>query len=131
MMLGMPYVELEVPPGSSEGIARFYREMLGTMAAAGDDGEGRHVRVSVGAGQDLVYRETAKPSPPYDGHHIAIYLADFSGPHGKLLEKGLVTEESDQHQYRFVKIIDPDSGKALFELEHEVQFLGPLELPPL
>jgi hypothetical protein len=131
-MLGMPYVELDAPLGSSKGIARFYREVMGTSAEVSDDDQGCHVRVSVGAGQALVFRETDRPSPPYDGHHIAIYLADFSGPHRKLLEKGLVTEESDQHQYRFEKIIDPESRQVLFEIEHEVRSMRhPLYARPL
>ena len=59
--------------------------------------------------------------PAYDGHHIQISLADFSGPHRKLVERGLITEESDQHQYRFTDLVDLDSGKVLFQIEHEVR----------
>ena len=68
-----------------------------------------------------IYRETDKPLPPYDGHHIQITLADFSGPHKKLVERGLITEESDQHQYRFVDIVDPDTNKPLAQIEHETR----------
>jgi catechol 2,3-dioxygenase-like lactoylglutathione lyase family enzyme len=132
MMLGMPYVEFEVPSGTSEGIARFYREVLRTLATTAEDGQGRHTRVSVGAGQHLVFRETDAPPPAFDGHHIAIYLADFSGPYRRLLEKGLITEESDQHQYRFQDIVDLASGKVLFTAEHEVRSMRhPLYARPL
>ena len=37
------------------------------------------------------------------------------------MERGLVAEESDQHQYRFQDIVDLDSGKVLFTVEHEVR----------
>ena len=121
MMLGMPYVELEVPRGSLDGIARFYREMLGTTADVAEDERGRHARASVGPGQHLVFRESDAAAPAFDGHHIAIYLADFSGPHRRLLERGLITEESDQHQYRFQDIVDMDDGRVLFTIEHEVR----------
>jgi len=132
MMLGMPYVELEVPPGTAEGIARFYREVLHTMATAGDDAQGRHARASVGAGQHLVFRETDAPAPAFDGHHVAVYLADFSGPYRRLLERGLITEESDQHQYRFQDIVDPGNGRVLFTIEHEVRSMRhPLYARPL
>ena len=114
MMLGMPYVELNVARGTSSGIARFYREIMQTSAGTGEDGEGQFARIGVGPGQSLIFRETAAAQPDYDGHHIAVYLADFSGPYTKLLERGLVTEESDQHQYRFLDIVDLDSNKALF-----------------
>ena len=59
----------------------------------------------------------------YDGHHIAIYVSDFSSPYDFLVEHGLVTEETDQHQYRFQSIVDPDTGDTLVELEHEVRSL--------
>ncbi|HXF52654.1 MAG TPA: hypothetical protein VNK52_00890 [Hyphomicrobiaceae bacterium] len=121
MSLGIPYVELDVPEGAADGIARFYASVFRTSSAVAEDDRGRHARVSVGADQYLLFRETDKPPAPYDGHHIAIYLADFSGPYRYLLERGLITEESDQHQYRFLDIVDPDSGKPLFRIEHEVR----------
>lgn len=130
--LGMPYLSFDVPPGSAAGIARFYREVLAAPAAVGEDAEGRHARVTVGAGQHLFYRETDRPLPAYDGHHIQIYIADFSGPHRRLRERGLVTEESDQHQYRFNDLVDLDSGKVLFAIEHEVRSMRhPLYNRPL
>jgi hypothetical protein len=132
MMLGMPYVELEVPPGSAAGIARFYREVLGTRADVADGPHGRAARAAVGAGQELVFRESDAPALAYDGHHIAIYVADFSGPYRRLRERGLITEESDQHQYRFQDIVDLDSGRVLFTLEHEVRSMRhPLYARPL
>jgi hypothetical protein len=130
--LGIPYVEFDVPVGTADGIVRFYREILHTFAKVEEDEQGRHARVVVGIGQDLIYRETDRPLPPYDGHHIQIYIADFSGPHRRLLEKGLITEESDQWQYRFQDIIDLDSGKVLFTIEHEVRCMRhPLYARPL
>ena len=128
MRLGMPYVELDVPPGSAEGIARFYREIIGAPARH----EAGATQVSVGPDQALVYRESDAPQAPYDYHHVQVYVADFSGPYRRLLERGLITEESDQHQYRFADLVDPSSGKKLFTLEHEVRSLRhPLYARPL
>jgi hypothetical protein len=132
MRLGMPYVEFEVPRGCADGIARFYSSVLRAAASATEDEGGRYARVSVGVGQDLIFRETEGEVPPFDGHHIAIYIADFSGPYRWLLERGLITEESDQHQYRFQDIVDPDSGRVLFAVEHEVRSMRhPLYARPL
>jgi catechol 2,3-dioxygenase-like lactoylglutathione lyase family enzyme len=132
MRLGMPYVELDVPRGTTDGIVEFYRKALNTMARTAEDGQGRHARVSVGADQDLIFREGDVAPSAFDGHHIAVYLADFSGPYRRLLEKGLITEESDQHQYRFRDIVDLDTGKALFTIEHEVRSMRhPLYARPL
>lgn len=121
MRIGMPYVMLDAPAGSAAGIARFYNEMLATPATAGEFDGAPAATASVGIGQSLIFRETDSAQPDFDGHHIAVYLADFSGPYRRLLNRGLITEESDQHQYRFLDIVDPEDGAALFRLEHEVR----------
>ena len=74
-----------------------------------------------GPAQALVFRETADELPAYDGHHVQIAVADFSGVHRRLLARGLVTEESNQSQYRFQDIIDLGTGQVLATLEHEVR----------
>lgn len=139
--LGIAYVEFDVPEGTADGIARFYRNVMGAKATAGEgaakiakdnNGSSRTARVEVGIGQYLMFRETDREIPPYDGHHIQIYVADFSGPHSKLLDKGLISEESDQHQYRFKDLADPETGETLFTLEHEVRSMRhPLFMRPL
>ncbi len=120
MDLGMPYVQLDTPPGTSSGIARFYEQVLHCPVQL----DGDRVAVAMGHNQELIFQETDAEIPAYDGHHIAIYVADFSGPHAWLDERGLIAEESDQFQYRFIKIVDPDSGALLYELEHEVRSLS-------
>jgi len=130
--LGIPYIEFEVPPKSAAGIARFYREVLDAPAQALDDNEGRRARVAVGTAQELVFRETDEAPPPYDGHHIQIYIADFSDPYRRLKERGLIMEDSDRHQYRFKDIVDLESGQTLFTIEHEVRSMQhPLYNRPL
>jgi hypothetical protein len=130
--LGIPYVEFDVPSGTADGIARFYREILATPAKVSENGTGRAAHAQVGIDQELVFRETDAKLAPYDGHHLQVYLADFSGPYRRLLERDLVTEESDQHQYRFKEIVDPESGKPLFTIEHEIRSMRhPLYARPL
>jgi hypothetical protein len=115
--LGMPYVELTCPPGSAAGIVRFYREMMGTPAHL----ESHTAHVPVGLAEELRYVETDTEQAPYDGNHIQVTLADFSGPYRRLLERGLISEESDESQYRFLDIVDPKDGRALLRIEHEVR----------
>jgi predicted enzyme related to lactoylglutathione lyase len=130
--LGMPYVEFDVPEKTADGIARFYQQIMNTQAEVIEDATGRYAQVSVGIGQCLIFRETDKSLPPYDGHHVQVYVADFSGPHRKLLKRGLIFEESDQHQYRFKDIVDPEGGKVLYTIEHEVRSMKhPIYLRPL
>jgi hypothetical protein len=132
LTLGVPYVEFTVEPDTAAGIARFYRAALGALAMVVRNGEGAVARVTVGPHQELVFRETREAIPPYDRHHVQVYIADFSGPHRWLSERGLVTEESNWDQYRFEDLVDPDTGRVLFTIEHEVRSLrSPLYLRPL
>lgn len=130
--LGMPYVELEVPPDSAEAIARFYREIFAAPAEVQAEGAGRVARVAVGQDQYLQFRETDMSPPPYDGHHIQIYVANYDATRDRLDELGLVTEISNEHQYRFSNIVDLASRRTLFVLEHEVRSTrNPLYARPL
>ena len=126
--LGIPYVQFDTPPGTAPGIVKFYRDVIGTAARL----DGTSARVGAGQTTVLIWQETDAPLPHYDGNHIQISLADFSGPHARLQARGLITEESDQHQYRFQAIVDPDSGDLLVEMEHEVRSMRhPLYCRPL
>ena len=132
LTLGMPYVEFPVEPDTADGIARFYRTALGATAAVTGNGGGVAARVTIGPRQELIFRETADAIPPYDGHHLQVYVTNFSGPHRWLKEHGLITEESNRYQYRFQDIADPETGRVLFSIEHEVRsLLSPLYLRPL
>ena len=132
LTLGMPYVHFPVERGAAEGIARFYRDAFGAPTTVTRDADGPAARVTVGPHQELVFRETADAIPAYDGHHLQIYIANFSGPHRWLQEHGLITEESNWYQYRFQDIVDPETRRVLFTIEHEVRSLrSPLYLRPL
>lgn len=121
--LGMPYVELDVARGTASGIARFYHEVLGAPADVANDADGARAVVRIGMAQSLVFRETDAVIPPYDGHHIAVYIADFSAPHARLLARELVTVETNDHEYRFQDVVDLDTGRVLATIEHEVRSL--------
>ncbi len=130
--LGMAYIVFDVPQGSADGIARFYRDVMQAPASLTQHEGAPAAHVPVGIGHWLLFREVAETLPPFDGAHIQISLADFSGPYRRLLERGLITEESDQHQYRFQTIVDPDSSAPLFMVEHEVRSMRhPLYARPL
>jgi catechol-2,3-dioxygenase len=126
--LGMPYVEFDVPEGHAKGIADFYPKIMG-MPAALKNGE---ATVAVGKNQSLKFRETERPLGEYDGHHVQIYITNFSGPHRALAERNLIFSEDNPYQYRFRDIIDLESGKHLFTIEHEVRSAThPMFLRPL
>jgi hypothetical protein len=119
--LAMAYLTIDVPAGTSEGIGRFYRDLFDAIVTQETDDGAPAVRVSVGDHQALVFRECEDPLPDYDGHHIQLYVANFSGAYDELVKRDLITEESNQHQYRFADIFDPASGESLYKLEHEIR----------
>ena len=129
--LGIPYVEFDVPVGTAKGICAFYPEIIGIPAEL-KNGDGAMARVKVGKDQYLQFRETDTPQPEFDGHHVQIYVTDFSGPYRRLGERGLVSQEDNQYQYRFRDIIDPADGRHLFTVEHEIRSAThPMYLRPL
>jgi hypothetical protein len=117
--LGLVYVDFDVPPGTAEGIARFYSEVMEAPAKAA---KGRAV-VPVGKNQKLMFTETKAKQPEYDGHHVQVYIGDFSTPYKWLKERELITMETDQSEWRFQWIVDPRDGRKLFQIEHEVRSL--------
>ena len=121
--LGLPDVEFDAPAGTADGIARFYREILGALTRIEANGEGRVARIAVGHKQELLFRETETEGelPPYDGHQIQVCIQDFSGPHDGLSKRELITKESNPYQYRFEDIVDVETGATLFEIEHEIR----------
>jgi len=123
MTLGIPYVEFSVRPGTMESIIGFYHAAFGAPVAVENDAGGSVGRVKIGRSQSLFFRETAKAIAPYDGHHVAIYVAKFSGPYEYLNSRGLISEDVRNHQFRFQSIVDPQHGKPAFALEHEVRSL--------
>jgi catechol 2,3-dioxygenase-like lactoylglutathione lyase family enzyme len=122
--LGVPYVEFPVKPGAAAGIGQFYKEVFGAPYTLSQDMNAAKVCVKVGPQQCLIFRESTMDIPEYDGHHLAIYISNFSGPHAFLKQHALVTQETDDFQYRFQDIVHPETGRKLFTIEHEVRSMG-------
>jgi hypothetical protein len=130
--LGMPYLEFDVPMGTAKGIAKFYRKIFGARTCVEGKGADRVARVGVGYHQELRFCQKKGAPAPYDGHHIQVYVQNFSGPYRELLKREVLTEESNAYQYRFEHIVDVDTDETLFEIEHEIRSMThPLYARPL
>ena len=123
MGLGIPYVEFSVARGAARAIVNFYEQLFGANGILENDNGGPLGRIKLGRHQFLAFRETDRPIRPYDGHHIAVYVSNFSRPYGLLNDRGLISEDVRNHQFRFKDIVDLESGAAVFALEHEVRSL--------
>lgn len=131
--LGIPYVEFDVPIGTADAIAAFYRRIVEAPARVERGAvDGVATRVLVGRNQHLLFRETDRPLPEFDEHHLQIYVVNFSGIYRRLCERNLISREDNRYQYRFRDIVDPESGRHLFTVEHEVRSVThPMYLRPL
>lgn len=144
---GIDYVEFKCPIGSADKIALFYDSVFDATTSIVQDNDNKVAVIGFGtvdasgkAEQCLLFRETNESIPPYDGHHIALYVgqngSDFEQAFKNCETAGIVwvnprfsDKASDLqgakewHQFRFKDIIDMDSGQPIFELEHEVRSL--------
>ena len=123
MAQGLAAVHFTVPEGTAAAIAGFYRNVLAAPTAVENNFGHAVAHVAIGRNQSLRFRESKEPIAPYDGHHIAIYVANFSRAYQYLKSHQLISEDVRNHQFRFQSIIEPDSGRTVFLLEHEVRSL--------
>jgi hypothetical protein len=80
---------------------------------------------------DFFVRGTARnspTSPPYGRSAVSrrtaaayrhIYVSNFFHPYPYLKQRGLISEEVRNHQFRFKVIVDPESDRSVFVVEHE------------
>jgi len=145
---GMDFVEFYCPRGTAEKIALFYDSVLDATTCVlmdANDNDTKVAMIAIGnvkqsgqADQSILFRETDDPIPPYDGHHIALYVgqsaADFEQAFRNSEMAGIVWVNprfDDQamtlqgakkwQQFRFKNIVDMETGKTIFELEHEMR----------
>lgn len=132
--VGMDTLTLEVPVGTAERAAQFYKEVLGCQVVASSSDSA--VRAGPELQQTLRFQEVEGSTGAELGEHMAIYVADFEGCFQRLLDRGLIwvnprfvhldkstTLEEALHYscFRFKDVVDVSTGEKLFELEHEVR----------
>jgi hypothetical protein len=112
---------------AADGIAASKRGLPRTTKVEIGGGKAHTCRTAAGS----VFRETRRRSRTTTAI-TQVYVADFSGPYKQMLKRKMITQESNQHQYRFLDIYDPKDGKVLFRLEHEIRSMThPLYARPM
>ena len=113
--MAIEVLTLPVPSESIEVIASVYESLIGTEVqrhAAGVD-------VPTGPSQWLKYVASNEPLSRYDGHHIAIYINNYSEARQRVIEAGMLSAEREPHEFRFLEFRASD--QVVWELEHEVR----------
>jgi len=143
---GIDYVEFDCPKGTASKIALFYESVLDATTSTHRLGDGSSIAiVAVGnvdetgrSDQSILFRETDKTIPEYDGHHIALYVGEAQADFEQAFKNALVAdvvwcnprfqdqvdsleEARKERQFRFKDILDMDTGERIMELEHELR----------
>nr|ADH43020.1 hypothetical protein [uncultured SAR11 cluster alpha proteobacterium H17925_45G17] len=88
--LGIRAVRFDVKPGAAVLIAAFYETYFKCVADMCEDENGRECcSIQMGCHQRLEFCETSKEIPPYDGHHIAVYVTEFDECYTRLKAAGI------------------------------------------
>lgn len=146
--LGIDYVEFNVKRSNDDvilKIAQFYEYAMDAAVSMVHDGSNRVAIIGIGSvspdgrpSQCLLYREIDEETPPYDGHHVALYVGksaqDFYETYKQIEQAGIVwvnprfTDKATTlsgakkwNQFRFKDILDLKTGKVIYTLEHEVR----------
>jgi hypothetical protein len=116
-------VEFEVARGTASGIGAFYEEVLQCPVARRREEGDSVAEVTVGPGQCFRFRERPEGGVVPNSNHVAVYLTRYRAIHDALDTRGLVFETEANEQFRFRDVVDPGSGRLLFQFEHEMRSL--------
>jgi hypothetical protein len=119
--LAIPYIEFWVAPGTHEGIARFYREVVGAPVETVDAGGEPAAHVFAGPHQALRFREKRGEAPSGHALHVALYLTRFWEVYARMEGLGIVCEAARNEQFRFMDIPAGDGRGLLYSIEHEMR----------
>ena len=108
---------IPVPQASLGALSSTYESLLGTEVLRRE----RSVQVPTGASQSLSFVASDSTSPPYDGHHIAIYIDNHAEARQRVIDAGLLSAEREPHEFRFIEFREAQTGQVVWELEHEVR----------
>jgi len=140
--LGLQYLEFACPMGSSAGIGRFYRVVMGIPVVD----LGGACKVPMNTGQFLLFRETKRPMPTGNNPRVTIYVGDlqqgdmtesFSKMYQRCKRAGVIynnptfprltydtLEDALTHnEFRVLHIVDPAAKIAVCRVEHEIRAL--------
>jgi len=133
--MGISFVECNVNKGTAIAIGEFYKEFLGAVYEKEEFEDVIIVHVACGIHQQIIFRESPHPVKKFDGHHVCIYINNFSECYHKFYKAGILWNEkrfSDRcetfevalkyHQFRFQDIVN-NNGEVIYQLQHEVRSL--------
>ncbi|MDA0656426.1 MAG: hypothetical protein O2912_08480 [Proteobacteria bacterium] len=121
-VLGLPYVDIPVPPGSAAGILKFYERVMRAPCYI-EEMDGKTTGfVTMGPYQWTRFIETeGLDSYDNDTFHIAYYVSNYNEVLDFIDDGGAVIAGGQNQIFFFQKIFDPDTGDEIFSLQNEVR----------
>lgn len=121
-VLGLPYVEFDVPAGSAAGIGRFYQQVMQAPVVFSESGGRRAVQVTMGPYQWVRFVETASAGDFDNGpFHIAYFVSRYNAVFDMLQGRGIRTGGGSDQVFFFNDLFDPETGKPAFAFGNEVR----------
>ncbi|MGI9402857.1 MAG: hypothetical protein ACR2O0_16485 [Rhizobiaceae bacterium] len=119
--LGIAYVDVSVPPGTADGIAKFYSRITRAPAEVFNI-EGNKTAV-VGAGPYQQIRFVERGLPDYSTHsmHISYHATNYNEIREMVAAHGSLMGSGQGEVFFFDKIFDPDTGEVIFAINNEVR----------
>lgn len=119
--LGIAYVEVPVPPGTADNIAKFYNKIVRAPVEVGAIEGERTAIISAGPYQQIRFIERALDD--YDTHnmHISYNATNYNELREMLAANDSLMGIGRGEVFFFNKIFDPDTGETIFTIQNEVR----------
>jgi predicted enzyme related to lactoylglutathione lyase len=119
--LGISYVEIFVPAGTSEAIAKFYATVFhATTTRETNDGAATTI---VNAGPYQTVRFIERDVDSHDTHtfHLSYHVTHYNQVRDRIAAAGALKGQGTGQVFFFDRIFDPDTGATVLELVNEVR----------
>lgn len=117
--MGLPYVDIFVPPGKAEPIANFYRKVMEAPAEVQKRGKFRTTAVTMGAFQEVHFIEKNMDDYNLYNFHIAYYVNRYNEIRARVDKQGSMVGNGTGQVFFFNDIFDPKTDRTIFRFQQE------------
>lgn len=119
--LGIPYVEIFVPPGTATAIAGFYGDVFRALTRIESiDGETAAI-ISAGPFQELRFIERELDSYDTENFHISFHVTHYNEVRDRVTASGSMMGEALGQVFFFSRLFDPKTDATVLPLINEVR----------
>ena len=120
-VLGIAYVEVYVPTGSSPRIGAFYEKIVGAPVRLNGQGSEPSAIVYSGPHQELRFVERDLEDYQTHNMHVSYHVTHYNQLRRELREHDAILGDGQGEVFFFDKIYDPENGETIFQMQNEVR----------